>query len=124
LHIERFLGKQDYSRLHSGIIENIDSTVRSRYLAPIQDLCSFLLQRPLQTSESEGIPSLDPLQDKASNDLESSIGFWMARSLIGSEPKLDHEIQFASRVGELVYRDNARFVASLFLSDGKRIDLV
>jgi hypothetical protein len=124
LHIERFLGEHDNSRLHSGIIENIDSTVRSRYLAPIQDLCSFLLQRALQASESEGIPSLEPLQIETSKDLESSIGFWMARSLIGSEPKLDHELQFASRVGELVYSDNARFVASLFLSNEKRIDYV
>ena len=120
LRIERFLGKHDYSRLHAGIIQNVDPSVRSRYLAAIQRLCCFLLQRPLRTSESEAIPSLDSLHDKTPEDLEALIGLWVAWSLIGSKPKLDHELHFTSAVGKLVYSNNAQFIASRFLSNGKQ----
>jgi hypothetical protein len=122
LRIERFLGKHDYSRLHAGIIQNIDPSVRSRYLAAIQNLCCYLLQRSLQTSESEAIPSLDSLHHETPEALEALIGVWMAWSLIGSKPKLNHELNFASAVGKIVYSNNAQFIASLFLSNGKRID--
>ena len=122
LRIERFLGKHDYSRLHSGVIHNIDSSMRSQYLAPIQNLCCFLLQRSLQASEAGAIPSLDPLQDKTSEALESLIGLWMAWGLIGRKPMLDHELRFTSAVGKLVYSSNAQFIASLILSDGKSIE--
>ena len=122
LRIEQFLGKQDYTRLHAGIIENIDESARPRYLASIQDLCRFLLADRSGTSETDTIPSLDLLNEQSSGHFESSIGVWIALRLIGREPTLDYELRFASAAGRLVYSENARFIASIFLSDGKRID--
>jgi hypothetical protein len=122
LQIEQFLGKHDYTRLHAGITENIDQSVRSRYLASIQDLCRFLSEPPSGTSETDTIPPLDRLSEQSANHIESAVGVWITSRLIGREPKFDYELRFASAVGKLVYSENALFIAAIFLSDGKRID--
>ncbi|QYM78723.1 hypothetical protein K0B96_15685 [Horticoccus luteus] len=120
--IERFLGKHDYSRLHAGIVQGIDLSVRSRFVAAIQGLCSFLLQLPHGAIESDVIPCFDALHEKKEEELEALIGLWIAWSVIGRKPSHDHELHFTSAVGKLAYSDNARFVASFFLSDKKHIE--
>jgi len=119
--IERFLGKHDYSRLHAGIVQGIDLSARSRFVSAIQGLCSFLLQLPRGAIEFDTIPCLDALHEKKDEELEALIGLWIAWSLIGKKPSLDHEMHFTSVVGKLAYAENAKFIASVFLSDKKHI---
>jgi len=121
LRIERFLGKNNYSRLHEGIVEGIDLSVRSRFVAAIQGLSSFLLTLPNGAIGPDVIPPFDSLHEKKEGELESLIGLWIAWSLIGRKPERDHELRFTSAVGRLAYGDNSKFIASGFLSDKKHI---
>lgn len=122
IRIERYLGKHDFSAFHHRLIEGIDLSVRSRYVASIQQACSFLLKMPVSEISPDTIPDLGSLIEKEEKDIRMLIGLWIAWSLLGRKPKLDHELHFTSDAGDLAFSVNAKFIASVFLSDKNDIN--
>lgn len=122
IRIERHLGKHDYTKLHNGILQSIHISVRSRFIAAIHGLSSFLLDAPHGSIPADTIPAFDSLHEKTESELEALIGLWIAWSLIGKKPILSHELHFTSAIGRLAFSQNAKFIASVFLSDKSHIE--
>ncbi len=117
LQIERFLGVNDFSRLHAGVVQSIEPSVRGQYVAGIQRACSFLLKVPYEEIPPETIPALEALHTKSDAELDALFGLWVAWSVIGAKPRLPDELHLASVTGQLIFSYNAKFIASTVLSE-------
>lgn len=117
LRVERYIGSYDYTKLHQSIIESIAPSMRDTYVPPLLRLTNFLLQRDSEEKDGDTLPSLEPLLHHTESELSESIGHWIVREM-KQAPLIDPvDLKIASILGELVFKNNAQFIASIMLSD-------